>query len=79
MQKRIVINPRGTITIPARLRRKYGLEPEGELIAEETEQGILLRPAVSMPLELYSEERIAEFAQDDAEVRSILATNKRKR
>jgi hypothetical protein len=31
------------------------------LIAETTEQGILLRPASVLPSEMYSEERIAEF------------------
>lgn len=47
------------------MRRKFGLEQDGELIAETTDQGILLRPAVSMPVELYSVARIAESAEQD--------------
>ena len=49
---KITIGRRGAITIPAKMRRKLGLEQDGELIAETTEQGILLRPAVSIPIEM---------------------------
>ena len=31
------------------------------VIAEEREDGILIRPAVATPVEVYSSERIAEF------------------
>ena len=65
MQAKITINERGVITIPAALRRAFGLEAHDELIAEGTDQGILLRPAVSVPIEIYSEERIAEFTRDE--------------
>jgi AbrB family looped-hinge helix DNA binding protein len=60
------MNRRGVITIPAKLREAYGLRPNDELIAESSERGILLRPAISVPIELYTEERIAEFAADEA-------------
>ena len=36
-----------------------------ELIIERCEEGILLRPAFSVPIELYTEERIDEFARDE--------------
>ena len=55
------VGKRGTFVIPARLRRKYGIEEGSEVIAEETPEGILIRPAVTVPLELYSPERKAEF------------------
>jgi hypothetical protein len=48
------------------------LEQNDRLIVEETEQGVLLRPAVSMPIELYSEERIASFQKDEAETGKML-------
>ena len=66
--ERITIGRRGAITIPARLRRGFGLKQDDELIIEATEQGLLMRPAVSMPVELYSEERIGEFAEDEGAV-----------
>ena len=68
MQTKATINARGVITIPAAIRQAFGLKANDELIIEETEQGILLRPTLSVPLEMYSEKRIAEFASDDAAI-----------
>jgi AbrB family looped-hinge helix DNA binding protein len=55
------IGKRGTVVIPAGLRRKYGLEEGSLVIAEAREEGVLLRPAVALPLEIYTPERKAEF------------------
>ncbi|NLU20566.1 MAG: AbrB/MazE/SpoVT family DNA-binding domain-containing protein [Phycisphaerae bacterium] len=60
------------ITIPAPLRQALGLKANDELIIEETDQGLLLRPSVSVPIELYSEERIAEFASDEEAIGRLL-------
>ena len=60
MQTKATINERGVITIPAAIRQAFGLRANDEVIIEETEQGILLRPAVSVPLEIYTEKRIDE-------------------
>ena len=68
----ITIGRRGAITLPAKMRKQYGLQERDKLIVEETEQGLLLRPAVSMPIELYSEERIAEFNRDDKAIGKML-------
>lgn len=60
------VGKRGTFVIPAKLRRRFGLEEGSEVIAEETPEGILLRPAVTVPIELYSDERKAEFLLSNA-------------
>ena len=60
------IGKRGTLVIPARLRRKFGIEEGSEVIAEETPDGILIRPAVTIPVEVYSLERKAEFLLSNA-------------
>jgi AbrB family looped-hinge helix DNA binding protein len=60
------VGKRGTYVIPAQLRRKYGLNEGAEVIAEETEDGILLRPAVTLPLEIYSPRRKAELLLNNA-------------
>ena len=60
------IGKRGTLVIPAKLRRRFGIEEGSEVIAEETPEGILIRPAVTVPLELYTEERKAEFLLSNA-------------
>jgi AbrB family looped-hinge helix DNA binding protein len=68
MSNRITIGQRGVLTLPAKLRKRYGLVQNDELIVEETAQGLLLRPCVQMPIEFYSEERISEFEEDDTAI-----------
>ena len=60
------IGKRGTFVIPAKLRRRFGLEEGMELIAQETPDGILLKPAMTVPLEVYGAERKAEFLLSNA-------------
>lgn len=46
---------------------------QGWLMVEETPQGLLLRPCVSMPIEFYSEKRItSDYAREEA-IRNIRA------
>ena len=72
MKQSITIGRRGTITIPVQMRQELGLKAHDKMIIEDCEQGILLRPAAKPPIELYTEERIAEFAQDEEAVGEIL-------
>jgi AbrB family looped-hinge helix DNA binding protein len=60
------IGKKGVVVIPARLRRRYGLEEGSLVITEETAEGILIRPAVALPVEIYSPERRAEFLLSNA-------------
>jgi len=60
------VGRRGTFVIPAALRRRFGLEEGSEIIAEETPDGILIRPAITLPVEVYSRERRAEFILSNA-------------
>jgi AbrB family looped-hinge helix DNA binding protein len=60
------VGKRGTIVMPARFRRKFGIEEGSLVIAEEREDGILIRPAVAYPIEIYTPERKAEFLLTNA-------------
>jgi AbrB family looped-hinge helix DNA binding protein len=60
------VGKRGTVVIPAALRRRFGIEEGSLIIAEDREEGILIRPAVAVPLESYSQERKAEFLLSNA-------------
>ena len=73
MQLKATINDRGVITIPAALRQLLGLKANDEVILEDTGGGILMRPAISVPLEIYTEERIGEFARDEAPIGAFMA------
>ncbi|PYU79823.1 MAG: AbrB family transcriptional regulator [Acidobacteria bacterium] len=64
------VGKRGAIVVPAKLRRRFGIE-EGTLVtAEEREDGILIRPAVVVPIERYTPERKAEFLLSNATTRA---------
>ena len=60
------VGKRGTVVIPAALRRRFGIEEGSLVIAEDREEGILIRPALAVPLETYSQERKAEFLLSNA-------------
>jgi antitoxin PrlF len=72
MKTTLTISSRGVITLPAKLRRILGLKPDDLLIAETTAEGLLLRPAVPMPIELYTDERVREFDEAEAELEEVL-------
>ncbi len=60
------VGKRGTVVIPAALRRRFGIEEGSLVIAEDRGEGILIRPAVAVPLEKYTPERKAEFQLSNA-------------
>lgn len=72
MTEKVTLTKRGVITIPAKLREAFGLKADDELILESVEEGILIRPSMSVPLEIYSEARVAEFAEDEDALGQLL-------
>jgi len=74
MKATVTITSRGVITLPAKLRQALGLKGDDQLIAETTAEGLLLRPAVVLPVETYSPQREEEFDQAEAELAVELAS-----
>lgn len=72
MKAIVTITSRGVVTLPAKLRQALGLKPDDQLIAETTPEGLLLRPAVTLPVEIYSEDRIREFDESESELAAVL-------
>src|ERR1017187_4887834 len=64
----VVIGKRGTVVIPAKLRKRYRLDEGSQMLMEGREDGILMRPAVTTPIEVevYTPERLAEFFLNNA-------------
>jgi AbrB family looped-hinge helix DNA binding protein len=60
------VGRRGTVVLPAKLRRRLGIEEGSFVVAEEREDGILIRPATVLPVEVYTPERRAEFLLNNA-------------
>ena len=60
------VGKRGAIIVPASLRKKFGIEEGAIVTAEARDDGILIRPAVVVPIERYTPERKAEFLLSNA-------------
>jgi AbrB family looped-hinge helix DNA binding protein len=60
------VGKRGAVVIPAPLRRRFGIEEGTLVVAEATEEGVLIRPAVVVPVEVYSPERKARLLLENA-------------
>ncbi len=72
MKTMVTVTSRGVVTLPARLREALGLEAEDQLIAELVPGGLLLRPAVTLPVEIYTPEREREFDRAEADLADVL-------
>jgi bifunctional DNA-binding transcriptional regulator/antitoxin component of YhaV-PrlF toxin-antitoxin module len=61
------VSKRGTITLPPYIRRKLGLDRISNpmVIIEEQRGGILLQPAVPMPVRRFSAKQIKDWIQED--------------
>jgi len=77
MKATLTVTSRGVVTLPAKLRAALGLKPDDHLIAETTPEGLLLRPAVTLPVEVYGEQRIGEFDQAEADLEKVLPRGKK--
>ncbi|PYQ15168.1 MAG: AbrB family transcriptional regulator [Acidobacteria bacterium] len=60
------VGRRGAIVIPAMLRRKFGIREGSSVLVEEGPDGVLIRPAVTVPVETWTRERKAAFLLENA-------------
>lgn len=79
MKSTLTVSSRGVVTLPAKFRAALGITADDLVIAETTPDGILLRPAVTLPIEMYSAARIDEFDAAEAELAEAMAASKPKK
>jgi AbrB family looped-hinge helix DNA binding protein len=60
------IGRNGRLVIPVKLRRRFAPKEGGIVVLEETGNGISVRSAVTMPVEIYPARRKAEFLLNNA-------------
>lgn len=60
------VGKRGVVVVPAKLRKKFGIQEGALVITEERQDGILIRPAIALPLETYTPSRKAQFLLSNA-------------
>ena len=79
MKAAVTVTSQGAVTLPAKLREALGIKADDLLIAETTPDGLLLRPAVTLAVETYSDVRVAEFDREEADLARVLAKRKKPR
>lgn len=72
MKATITITSRGVVTLPLGLRKALGIKAQDTLIAETTPDGLLLRPAITVPVEIYTDKRIREFDESEEELAEVM-------
>lgn len=60
------VGKRGTVVIAASFRSIYGLKDGSDIVQEATPEGILIRPAATVPVKLYSDQEKAAFLLNNA-------------
>ena len=60
-----MVGERGQITLPKRYRDKMGIKPKSPVLLELTEQGIVVKPALTITLRAFSDEFIQELVKED--------------
>ena len=74
MSDTLIVSERGQITLPASIRKRYGIKGGSALIIEERNNELLLKPAAVMELDIYSDNQIADWDKADQ-----LSKNERER
>lgn len=79
MKTTVTVTRRGVVTLPAKLRQALGIKADDQLIAETTPEGLLLRPAVTLPIEIYTEKRVREFDAAEAALAQVLQRGRKRK
>jgi len=65
------VNEKGVITLPRAMREKIGLLKGGSVQIRVSAEGILLVPVAIFPVEIYTEQRIADFNREEEELKKF--------
>jgi len=65
MSDTLIVSERGQITLPSSIRKKYGIKGGSALILEELNNELRLKPAAVVEMDIYTDNRIAEWDEAD--------------
>jgi len=61
----LIVSTRGQITLPADIRKRFGIKSGEPVIIEDRNGELVLKPATVLAIEMYSPEQVAEWDQQD--------------
>ena len=65
MRQNVMVSSRGQITLPAKIRKRLGIQSGGIVIVEDRDREVILRPAAVVEIETYSDADIALWDNED--------------
>ena len=61
----LIVGERGQITIPKGIRERLGIKPKAPVIIEVKNDGLVIRPAVTVSLRNFSDREIKEMIKEE--------------
>jgi bifunctional DNA-binding transcriptional regulator/antitoxin component of YhaV-PrlF toxin-antitoxin module len=65
MQQTVLVSNRGQLTLPAALRKRFGLQCVGAVIQEEHDNELVIKPTAVFEIEMYADSQIAQWNAED--------------
>lgn len=65
MRQTLIVSTRGQITLPADIRKQFGIKSGEPVIIEDRNGELVLKPAAVLEVEMYSPAQIAEWDKQD--------------
>ncbi len=76
MRQTLIVSDRGQLTLPASLRKRFGIKDGGAIILEERDNELVLKPAMVLEVEMYTDAQMSAWDEadrlHDAERQSVL-------
>ena len=73
----VIVGERGQVTIPKKLRDRFGIKSKSPVVFELREDGIMIKPAMTITVREFSDDFIKAIAKSDklkeSERKDILA------
>jgi AbrB family looped-hinge helix DNA binding protein len=78
----VIVGERGQVTIPKKLRDRFGIKSKSPVVFELREDGIMIKPAITITLREFPEDLVREITEADklkpGERKDILARWRKK-
>ncbi len=76
MRQTLIVSNRGQLTLPASLRKRFGIKDGGAIILEERDNELVLKPAMGLEVEMCTDAQMSAWDEadrlHDAERQSVL-------
>ena len=66
MRQTLIVSNRGQLTLPAGLRKRFGIKDGGTIILEERENELVLKPAMVLEVEMYTQAQVSAWDEADS-------------